>query len=379
MAGRLLLAACTTLLLWGRWCAAQSEEPVAALRKEQVLVMHNGQVLRGSISRSPNGYVVEHSAGRLVVPFDDAWIVGNDMKDSFRQMAESFPKPTAATHYQLALWGWSHQLKQEARSQLVMALDRDAEHEAARDMLKRVDEQLAAERRRTAGHKTPTQVRTVGGIELPEVESLAGLSRETASQFTTRVQPLLVNKCGNATCHGANSNAEFRLEAIRGTGAGARVRTERNLAALLNHINTVQPLQSDVLTVPAGNHAGLSKAIFYGPTGERQLQTLKSWIRSAAKEISHDSQLAEQRPNLVAAQPNFPKATTPTTVDENEEEASDESESAGPVRIASARRIEPETTSVEEDDAEDAFDPEVFNRRYHGTPGNAPKSRKSMP
>jgi hypothetical protein len=373
MSGRLPVAACAALLLLGRWCAAQSEEPAAAPRSEQVLVMHNGQVLKGWISRSPNGYVVEHSAGRLVVPFDDAWIVGKDLRDAYRQMAESFPKPTAATHYQLALWGWSHQLKQEARTQLVLAIDRDAEHEAARDMLKRVDEQLAAERRRAAGRKTPAQVRMVGGIELPEIESLAGLSRETAAQFTTRIQPLLINKCGNATCHGASSNAEFRLEAIRGTGAGARLRTERNLAAMLNHLDTAEPLQSEILTVPAGNHAGLSRAIFFGPTGERQLLTLKNWIRSAAKEISHDSQLAEQRPTLVDAQPNFPK------VDASEEEPGDESDSDDPVRMASARRIVPEKKPVEEDDAEDAFDPEVFNRRYHGTPGNSPKSRKSMP
>ena len=30
-------------------------------------------------------------------------------------------------------------------------------------------------------------------------------------------------------------------------------------------------------------------------------------------------------------------------------------------------------------DAEDAFDPEVFNRRYHGQPTTAPKSRKPSP
>lgn len=373
---RQALGGCALLALLG-WSVgrdAPAEEPTTA--KTQVVILNNMQLLKGSVSRSPNGFVVEHAAGRLVIPPEEVRVIGKDLPDAYRRMIESYPEPTAATHYQLALWGWSHHLKQDARNQLVMALDRDPDHEPARDMLTRIDEQAAAERRRAAAAKLkPPPPRIVNGIELPEVESLAGLSRDTAAQFTRRIQPLVINKCGNASCHGPNTPTGFRLEQLRGAGAASRMHTERNLAAVLEQIDQNQVNSSPLLTVPMRSHGGLNKAMFFGPTGERQLEMLKSWARSASKELTHDRQLAEQRSSVLGAKPNFPKSPpSQASIEHNEDDISDAARSA----LAASSSYSNAAEDIAEDiDAEDAFDPEAFNRRYHGKRATAQKTRKA--
>lgn len=372
---RRALGICAVLALLLGWSVVRSDESDDA-PKEQVLILQNSQLLKGTVSRSPNGYVVEHPGGRLVVPFDEVRVVGKDLKDAFRRLTESFENPTAATHYALALWSQSHHLKEESRAQLVMALDRDADHEAARNMLKRLDEQATAERKRAAAAKPPRpKLRVVGGIELPEIESLAGLSRGTAAQFSSRIQPLVINKCGQASCHGPNSESGFRLEQARGTGPGSRVYTERNLAEIMKQIDQSNPQQSLLLTAPARSHGGLNKAIFHGRAGEIQLQLLKDWVRTASAEWAHDTKAAKKRPSAVAQQPKFPPSPSPQMSVEDETEPSETAPLASVGKPAAAEVPDDET----DPDAEDAFDPEVFNRRYHGQPTTAPKSRKPSP
>lgn len=369
------VCAVLALLGWSGECRVPAEEPAAAA-KEQVVILNNMQLLKGAVSRSPNGFVVEHAAGRLVIPPDEVRVIGKDLPDAYRRMIESYPEPTAATHYHLALWGWSHHvLKEEARNQLVMALDRDPDHEAARTMLKRIDDQKLAERRRAAESKPkPKEPRIVNGIELPEVESLAGLSRETAAQFTRRIQPLLINKCGNASCHGPQTPTDFQLEQIRGTGSASRMHTERNLAVVLAQIDQNRVNSSPLLTVPMGSHGGLNKSLFFGPTGERQLEMLKAWARSASKELNHDQQIAGKRPSAMGAKPSFP-ATIQASLKEDEADGPEEQPGALAAVGERADRDEPE--EIEEDvDAEDAFDPEAFNRRYHGKKAAKEPARK---
>ncbi len=365
---------CATWALALGWCAssALSADVLADPSHEsQVLVFQNGRTMKGKISRSPNGYVVEHSAGRLVVPFDETRVIGNSLPDAYRRLRETFVDLTAATHYELAKWCWSHQLKEEARAELVMALDRDADHEAARDLLERIDEQLAAARKKPAV-KAP-EPRIVGGIELPEVESLAGLSRETAAQYSTRIQPLLMNKCANASCHGPKSSSTFRLEPIRGTGPGHRMYSERNLAQVMDQLDLARPRQSPLLTSSDGNHGGMNRAVFFGTTGEKQRKMLSDWVNAVAKE-RQSAQKQQDRPSVLGKKSENPNgAALKKPLPESGPKPKE------PVRLAS--RDEAAATDVEEheEDQVDAFDPEAFNRKYHHRPEEKSFRRPKSP
>jgi hypothetical protein len=275
-----------------------------------------------------------------------------------------------------------------------------------------MDDERKAERKRAAQAAGPKdEPRFAYGIELPDVESLAGLSRETAACFTTRIQPLLLNKCGNAACHGSKSESSFQLEQIRGTGNGHRVHTERNLAAVLKQIELQRPADSPLLQHGVSPHGGMARANFFGPAGEKQLKMLRNWIRVASLELRPESKPAQFPHGLAQQQqPKFPSELpirqTAASDEESESQASIASNQSpasttpGPLR-GSVQRSSPlssplsrngrEGTLVEspaehsqnraledEPDIEpDAFDPQEFNRRYHGEVAPPASGRKS--
>lgn len=351
------------------WCAESARGNEASAKSEnfnQVLVFNSGRTLKGKITRSPNGYVVEHGSGRLVVPFEETRVVGDNLPDAYRRLRESFVNLTAATHYELAKWCWSNQLREEARAELVMALDREPDNEDARNLLERIDEQLAASRKKPAPAKPP-EPRVVAGIELPEVESLAGLSRETAALYSTRVQPLLMNKCANASCHGPKSTTDFHLEPIRGTGPGHRMYSERNLANVLNQLDLAHPRRSPLITAADGNHGGVNRAIFFGTAGEKQRQLLIDWVKAVAKEQQSAEKTQDRRPRVAGK-----KSVAPVPKALNQPIAE-----SGLKPTAEGRQgsVAEETVPEVAEEPDDAFDPDVFNRKYHGRP-EGDKSRR---
>ena len=239
------LLACGLLLALS--APARSEETAGNSPYEQVIIFQSGRTLKGKLSRSPNGYELEQpTGGRLVVPFDEVRVVGSNLPDAFKRLRESFVELTAETHYQLGLWCFEHHLAQEAREELATALDRDPDHEGARDLLKRMDALEAAARKPAATPQPKSRI--AFGREIRDVEALGGLSPETAQLFTLRVMPVLNNKCGRAGCHGSQSDREFRLEAVRGTGARHPLHAERNLASVMAQIKVQTPDQSPLLS-----------------------------------------------------------------------------------------------------------------------------------
>src|SRR5581483_3985835 len=122
------------------------------------------------------------------------------------------------------------------------ALRRDPASETARKLLARVEDTLLTK----PPPPKPLQ-KSTDGLVTPEVEALGGFSRPTAAQFTASVQPLLINKCGNPRCHGANAENGFRLVPVRLEGHGNRHGTEQNLATVLKYINVHEPQDSPLL------------------------------------------------------------------------------------------------------------------------------------
>src|SRR5690606_32342246 len=84
----------------------------------------------------------------------------------------------------------------------------------------------------------------------PAERSGAGLTRETQRIYNTRIQPLLLNKCGNAACHGSSSSNRMILKNVRADSPGIRSATEENLNVLFQFIDFNEPGNSPLLTKP---------------------------------------------------------------------------------------------------------------------------------
>ena len=380
--GFVLLAVVSLLLVVSLALTVRADE---GGMRERVIVMNSGRILTGQMTRNAGGWLVEQASGRVQVPEDQVKLVADNLRDAYRKQRDAIVEPTPATHVTLAQWCISYRLHDEARDELKKCLKRDPEHEEARKLLRRLDDSLTV--KPVAAPAALSPWKTPDGFVVPEVESLGGLSKETATAFTARVQPLLMNKCGNASCHSAASGNEFKLYSIRLGTNGHRLYTERNLAEVLRYVDVKDPALSPLLAVPQGSHGGTT-AIFHGPQSAEQLKALRNFIKLVAKEKQIEERELAQRPSVLGKKKPSPRevdaamtaASEPSHRDSAVTPAS-ASTTTNRSRVVTANGIKddaPQTlpdddTAVPlDEDPNDAFDPDVFNRRFHG----AKKTRK---
>ncbi len=173
-----------------------------------------------------------------------------------------------------------------------------------------------------------------------EVEALP---RELLVTYTKRIQPLLINRCGQAGCHGGASTAVWQLEHF-GSSYGLPANfTRQNLGSLLHWLHGEQAEASPLLVRATQPHGGRDSA----PLGPREAdlqQSLRAWITAMVQRHASGGALAK----------------TPTGDPMFASQASHESSAAayhpGASSAGKPTRLPP---------VEDPFDPADFNRIYH--------------
>ena len=352
-------------------------QEIGAEARERVILMKTGRVMTGFATRNAGGWLVEQSNGRIQVPEDQVNVVADSLVDAYRKQRDSVVEPTPATHMNLAQWCISYRLHHQAREELRKCLRLDPEHASARKLLKRLDDMLEPS---NAPRVAEVPGRTIQGFLAPDVESLGGLSPESAAAFTQKIQPLLTNKCGNGSCHGTTASRVesdgFRLHPVRLGAASHRMHTERNLAEVLRYVDLQEPALSPLLTIPRGSHAGTS-GVFNGSTGHGQLKTLREWTKAVAREKQIQEEELSGRPALIAKSRRPPiaspaTAAIPPEVDDSgypadfSQPQTVDSTLDGSSAKSLPGLIAPAQSEIRTaDKPHDPFDPDIFNRRFH--------------
>lgn len=255
--------------------------PATATSGERVLLLQSGKVVKGVIRQSAAGYVVNVSGGQLVLPFDQVRFEGSDLEDLFRQAQNGLPNDTASSHIELARWCVTNGLLDHARKELRIALKRDPESTIAKGLLQRINDQLLATKEIPAVVQRNGQYSFLGDVKPGIVaETLGGLPREAATEFVTKVQPLLVNRCATAGCHGPGSGNSFELLRAKVGKAPPKSHSEKNLKAVTDRLDLEQPLRSPLLMKLRGEAKTYGVRQSHGGLSAEQLLTLKSWIES---------------------------------------------------------------------------------------------------
>lgn len=388
---------------------AQTRSPGRPLvrvdQADRLLVMKNGAIMRGQIKTISTGYLVSTKAGYVLITFDQARFPADSLADAYLRLRLEVRFPTLPVHRDLAGWCIRHKLYREAERELRDALRIDPQNESIRQMLDRVQQQIA----RTAPNKpvVHTQAKFANVAAKPEARSLSGLTQKTAKHFVSVIQPLVSSHCGNARCHGTASKSDFKLTRVRLTSGTHRIASERNLAAMLKFMDLETPRKSKLLKVVTSSHVG--KAMFTGRSGHQQIQSLKAWVTTVADEINPDrdrNNLASlisasplpavsrvsntsafrspnSRPRNAAAAPAVlpPDVSAPANVavpgrDSRPSRAaailrSNPNERPAAARPSSTPQQQPSILKTNfqnllEEKQPDAFDPEAFNRQYAG-------------
>ncbi len=330
---------------------------------ESVVLLRNGRILKGRIKAVSTGYLVTSKSGYLAINHDEVRFEGKDVGEIYLQLRQELKDPSIKEQLGLAEWCVNQQLYSYADRELQAVLKRDPFNEVAKRLLRRIETDSQEKEDVSSNSRLLTAFNEKAQPD-DAARSLGGLSNPMAQQFVGSIQPLLTNKCGNARCHGGESEHNFKLARGASGGGNHRIYAERNLATVLKQVNLTRPAESPLLLVTRGSHAG--RPIFAGQGAAAQQKLLSTWIESVAAElrvpvssetklstaVNYDSVRSGNVERLTEPKPTVPRTPTQPVSLEESVEASTAVLESQPKKTEATKR------------SSDAFDPDEFNARY---------------
>ena len=378
-----------------------------AARPPRVLVLPDGRTIHGDIRVTHNGYEVSLSrnSGRSYIAPGMVWFTADNMEHAYEQYRERHSDRTADGYVLLANWCIQNGLYDHARDELKAALRMDPKHAMAQLTAKELGKLLST---RQTPLDARSNVETTTNIASPAVQET-----DLLKSYVRHVQPILMNGCGNAECHGLASTHDFRLMNVRSGHPAFEKYTQLNYDTISRLINAKNPEGSQLLTAPQDTaHANRPNAPFRGREGQRQLQILSAWVKLAARyqteqqdstsddprsphnPIAEEAPSAKQGPRQVSStEPtdqsvvhaiNFEPAESQNTNSPIANSDLSKANSGNQPRNAShsspgsgsAGRLDDILNQAIQSGTPDAFDPQDFNRQFSSqsnlsTPSNS--------
>ena len=335
-----------------------------------VLLLRNGQTLEGRVQATEDDLLVFVPGGLIRVKRFEVLACCRDLAEVYRYKLNLIRLDSAQDRLTLAQWCHQVGLLEEAHRELEAATALDPTHPLI-PVLKR---QLRTSPLLAQGEPANSQV--APGPSTYELDLMVrGMPPGTVETFAQTIQPLLVNRCGAASCHGQASPSRFRLFRMPPGGPSSRRLTQRNLYAALQWVDRAHPERSPLLTTPMRPH-GTARAPVFGDHQLAQYRQLVDWCHRVAQAEPPVTQASYEQPTD-DARPAFRRSANPhrsghpTRANANSEVLSavaidpasgKEGQAAHP--LAGKPKGERRPASVPKFVPTDPFDPEVFNRQF---------------
>jgi hypothetical protein len=333
-----------------------------------VLVLKNGQVLEGAITRAGDYYVVSQAEGsELKLGVNDVELCCASLLEAYEFKASHVQSFSVKSRLDLAKWCLRQGLIEECTEQLAVAANIDPTNPQVAELKTRL--KLMQET------PEPVVATAAPGNAAGEMENaLRNLPRGSVEKFGAVIQPILLNRCGANQCHGPNAKSEFRLLRPPMGQIASRRFTQRNLYSSLKYLDRASPDNSPLVLMPQQRH-GSSLAAVFDKHSSNQLAELISWARltagaqivsqPAAQPVSAPATIAPV--NATLSQPTGKVGGIPATAADSAEPP------AAPTVGTRVMRPPLEDVPLHRSkiaapplpEFRDRFDPEIFNRKYH--------------
>ena len=194
-------------------------------------------------------------------------------------------------------------------------------------------------------------------VEDPPADPIESLTRGQIADFTAHVQPVLLNHCSAAGCHGVVGKSDFKvLRPFSGHGLTQRM-TNRNLNASLAYVNRADPAISKLLLAATEPHGGNETPILSGPRDESSLKVLRRWLESLKSPDAKPQDVADvnvQQATMLQRLARSEDATNHPLTDNADVERTGETTELN--SLPSVKRTSPSLN--------DPYDPGAFNRHF---------------
>ncbi len=315
-----------------------------------LILLRNGNLLEGRVIRAGDYYIVtKGTASELRIPVQDVDAICRDLDDAFAIKLATMTGSGAKPYLDLAEWCLRQRLTAKAAEQLTLAANEEPEHPRLKGLQYRL--KLATEKPPAKPVSTEKHV-AMTTDQLDQWER--DLPKGTVDKFATVIQPMLLNRCATNGCHGGTSGGDYQLIRPPIGQLIHRRATQRNLFATLQQVNQSNPAESPLLQLPLKTHGGSSAPIF-DRHSRTQIEQLATWV-----ELATAYSPAVQVPSIAPAVTHLSQPSEGTKPAANPE-------------IKPLTALEPISETKSKPTGEgsfrprDYFDPEIFNRKVHGT------------
>jgi hypothetical protein len=278
--------------------------PSSGEAKERYLLLTDGRLIQGIVTRDETGYTVARKLGVIRFPRKQVERSFDTVQEAFRYKLESLPEEDPGERLKLARWCLTQHLNTEARAQLEKVLEVSPDHGPAKAMLAAISHSQTA-RASVVETKVDEGVKQAGAEAVLEdrpgaldsavlrgAERRMGISGwpvifdlprpmaiRRAQEFRQYVHPILQAYC--ARCHNADHDGVFQLEPVTSARRVTSDAIRANLDATLRLIDPDHPSKSELISRmlhPHGLEAG--KWPNFPGSNTRAYQILATWANS---------------------------------------------------------------------------------------------------
>lgn len=237
--------------------------------QRQYLLKTDYNILEGTVRLEGRYYVVQGvNGGSMYVPQEQTLTVCNSMQDVYSARVAAIQSEDAVSYLNLADWCIKYKMLDKAEQHLAYAKRIQYDY----PYIPVIERRLALAKQQLERELDPANDQTVPDSskndpitqinklrsERTALEQIAkNMPGDTLKQFSMEIQPILLNSCGTANCHGSTNN-DFQL--IR-TPQSHNI-TLKNLYSVLRQIDRNTPDASRILTMSTQAHGGLDVPVF---------------------------------------------------------------------------------------------------------------------
>lgn len=362
-------------------CAAIAEgqgTPIAEPASSGIVLLRNGHVLEGKAQAAGDVYTVELASGGILrVPAVQVDSVCRDLAEAYQLKASRVPNPTAMQRIDLAEWCLRHDLHSQAAQQILVAQREEPDHPRTIAVERKLLARLAELRALAERPIIPA------AIDEADEATMTAISPKAMETFSSSVQPMLLNRCGVANCHGPASTNGFQLTRSPWGNSQPRRFTQKNLQSVLKFVDRDNLASSKILKAPLQPH-GTAKQPLFGDRDSASLRLLAGWLeqlhappeatRPAKIEKPSDLSLrATGAPSMWMPIPGeegasavpLPTLRAPVDAESNPANPSVSPSAGGDQKVPA---IKPAGKTPPQNLLRDPFDPAAFNQLHHGPP-----------
>lgn len=257
--------------------AGSSQQAQSAVEgTEGLLVLRNGNLLRGKIQRQHDRYRVATATSELFVAVDKVEMFCRTIDEVYQRRRQQRTGSTADSHIEFARWCLRNGLLEYAARELLDARTIDPDHRrltmVQRQLQLALENQAKPPSKARASNEPPSQAEDLSLQEVPQW---------ARKLFVRQIQPLLVDSCATSGCHQVGASETLQINRLAVEGSGHPGSTLRNLSSIMKQVNLSEPEESPLLVrarLAHGKHGTVPPQALE----RHQYQMLRTWIEQMA-------------------------------------------------------------------------------------------------